>query len=148
MNELLNSLTEQQSNLQEFLGVVQKQQRALVENNLTSLEESISLEEKVLQKIEMTEKNREEIMKNLSSAYSIKIKSLSVSDFLKQIGNVNHPLVQKITELSDAIKTVITDITKVNYQNKQLINHSRNFIKETVNLVFGTSGSQLLDKRM
>ncbi len=148
MNELLNSLTEQQSNLQEFLEVVQKQQRALIENNLTSLEESIVLEEKVLQKIEASEKTREDIMKNLSSAYSIKLKSLSVRDFLKQIGNAHHPLVQQISELSDELKDAITQITKVNYQNKQLINHSRNFIKETVNLVFGNNGNQLLDKRV
>lgn len=148
MNELLNSLTEQQSNLQEFLEVVYKQQRALIENNLASLEESILAEEKVLQKIEATEKTREEIMKNLSGAYSIKLKSLSVSDFLKQIGNDHHPLVQKISDLSEEIKEVITDITKVNYQNKQLINHSRSFIKETVALVFGNNGNQLLDKRV
>lgn len=147
MNELLISLNEQHSNLNEFLEIVQKQQRALIESNITSLEECILSEEKILKRIEAGEKVREEVMQKLSQTYSIKLNSLSVSDFLNQLGTAKNPVIEKIFKMSKELKSVITQINKINYQNKKLINHSRNFIKETVNVIFGNSGSQLLDKR-
>ena len=147
MNELLNTLTEQHSNLNEFLEIVQKQQRALVESNITSLEECILNEEKILKRIEAGEKAREEVMQKLSQTYSIKLNSLSVSDFMNQLGNAKNPMIEKIITISKELKSFISQINKINSQNKKLINHSRNFIKETVNVIFGNSGSQLLDKR-
>lgn len=148
MDELLNILSDQRLNLQGFLVTAQKQQRALVESNVTSLEECILSEEVLLNRIEATEKMREEIMNKLALAYSIKLKSLSISDFLEQIGNVNHSLIEKITELSNELKSIMKQINKINFQNNQLINHSRNFIKETVNVILGNNGNQLLDKRL
>ncbi len=128
--ELNQMLEENRLNLENFLKVLSEQQKYLVDNNISGLEEAVSKEEKLLNRIEDVKQKTSSLISTLIQKYSIEVNGNKLSDFINAIKDkikIDQTVLlqKKIVELANQVK-------EMNKQNKVLIEHARSFIKATV----------------
>lgn len=148
IKELIKILQNQHNNLSLFLENAEKKQHAIVNFDYDDLEKSIMAEEKSLFQIHTLENERINQLTNFYSEHSIQYKSLRINELLDIIKDKISPeTIERITTLEKNIKEKILEINKVNIQNTFLIEHSRSFIKETINSLVSLN-KQHLDKKV
>lgn len=146
MNELEQILYSQYLNLSNYLAVAGEHQRALVNINLKGIEESVSKEEKLITTIEETEIQKQKEIVALAKQNSLTLRNYSLSELLESPTLNNNR--SKIFELRDSIKEVVKKISLINEQNSALIEHSRNFIKQTVGNLAKMGNKPVLDRKV
>ncbi len=144
-SQLDRMLEENKINLEKFLQVLSEQQKHLVDNNISGLEQSIIKEEKLINQIEEVKFKTAEALSNLIEEYSIKVNGSRLKDFISAVKNkinIDETIIlqKKIFDLANQVK-------QMNNQNKVLIEHARSFIKATVKAL-STDNSLVLDRKV
>lgn len=147
-NELVTALKEQEEILKQFLECSLNKQKAIVQNDIESLHNSLNNEEKILSQIENNGKKISSIISKLAKDYGLELEAVSLSEFLSSVQNKSEINVKVINLLRNSIKDLISKSSKINEQNKILIDHSRNFLRETIAVLIGLSKRPLLDKKV
>ena len=146
--KLTEILDQQYRNLKKLLEIAGKKQRALVERNIEGLEECIQLEERILLNIQSVEKTRYGIINELIENFSLKEDQFVLSSILPQLQNkISKNEFEKLSNYEKKIKETAVRITNINERNKFLIQHSRQFINETINTVLNSKKDSILDRK-
>jgi hypothetical protein len=148
VNELISALEKQEQSLKNFLECISTKQKAIVQNDINTLQDSLANEEKLLSEIDEGGKKISSAIEYLAAENSLKINSKSLTEFINSANNKSEVNMSMITMLQNSIKDLIVKSAFINEQNKILINHSRNFIKETISMLIGLNKGPLLDKRI
>jgi hypothetical protein len=147
-NELISVLKEQEDSLKQFLVCSLNKQKAIVQNDIEKLHNSLNNEEKILSQIENNGKKISSIIEKLAEDYGFKMNTVSLSEFLNSVDNKTEINFKVISLLRNSIKDLVGKSSRINEQNKILIDHSRNFLRETIAVLIGLSKRPLLDKKV
>jgi hypothetical protein len=145
---LLQTLKIQEQNLDQLITILEEQKNAIVQNNYHALESAISSEQKVLKNVAREEAMRLKEVIEIANHYSLNLPGSSLDNFLT-VGkehlsaDINELMKMRIT-LREKVKHVIN----VNAQLKNVVDFSRNIIKETLVLVAGSNKHTFVNKRV
>lgn len=132
LKQLNNALEVQLENLHNYLDAVERQQKALITINFNELEKSISDQEISLKLISESEMKTEETIKMFITNYKLQVDEPALKNLLERLRNVKNDDVKDLFSKQTEIRDIVQSILRLNSQNRILIDHSRNFIKETV----------------
>lgn len=148
ISDLIQSLEKQKLNLERMLAAAEKKQRALVSNNNEALEASVTAEQGALMSLQQTEKERLSIMNALYRQADIRPKNLRIYELVDLMNDrMDKKTAGALLKLEEEIKETAGQISKLNQQNLYLIEHSRNFIKETLMSVLSAKKA-ILDRKV
>jgi hypothetical protein len=147
-NELVTILKEQEESLKQFLVCSLNKQKAIVQNDIENLHNSLNNEEKILSQIEKNGKKISSVIEKLAEDYGLELEAVSLSEFLNSVTDKSEINVKVISLLRNSIKDLIGKSSRINEQNKILIDHSRNFLRETISVLIGLSKRPLLDRKV
>ena len=147
MKDLFNSLKEQHEFLQTFLDTIVLQQKAIINNDIRGLEETIKTESALLINIDRYEKQMSEIVGELSDKYPINASSNKLTDFVNALQGKREFNPKDIVKLHSSLKKLVSQIKKINDQNRMLIEQARNFVKETVSALIIENRSPIFDRK-
>ena len=145
---LINSLKQQNNNLDDLIEVLEEEKFAIVQNDYTALEQVILKEQKVLKTVEREESNRIKIIKEIAGLYSLELSSPTVDNLLKYGKNYFVNEASELNKLRKSIKIKLGKISQTNSNLKSVIEFSRNMIKETVLMLVGPNKHKLVNKRV
>lgn len=148
MNDLIRSLREQYQFLEAFLNTIILQQRAIIENDMTGLEETIKTEGALMLHIEQREKQMVNIIGELSAKFAIDLPNKKLSDFVNAVKSKNDIEIGSLEKIQNALKKKVMKIAKVNAQNKILIEQARSFIQDTISSLIRLNKNQILDRKI
>ena len=147
MKDLFNSLKDQHEFMQTFLDTIVLQQKAIINNDIRGLEETIKTEGALLINVDIYEKQMAEIIKQLSEKYSINTSSNKLIDFINALKGKREFNPNSIVKLHSSLKKLVSQIMKINDQNRMLIDQARNFVKETVSALISENQSAIFDRK-
>ncbi|MEJ2616118.1 MAG: flagellar export chaperone FlgN [Ignavibacteriaceae bacterium] len=81
-NELVTILKEQEESLKQFLVCSLNKQKAIVQNDIENLHNSLNNEEKILSQIEKNGKKISSVIEKLAEDYGLELEAVSLSEFL------------------------------------------------------------------
>ena len=148
MINLFDELKKQQELLQKFMDLISLQQKAIIDGDIISLEETLKKESVYFHEIEVNQKVTIETIKKLAEKYSLTLKSNRLSDFLEALEVKKEIKLVSFKKLQTSLKKIISNINNVNNQNKMLISQARNFIKEIIGVLANTNKSSILDRKV
>jgi hypothetical protein len=147
MKDLFSSLKEQHEFMQTFLDTIVLQQKAIINNDIKGLEETIKTEGALLINVDRYEKQMADIIKQLSEKYSLDTPSNKLTDFVNTLKGKREFNPNNIVKLHSSLKKLVTQIVKINDQNRMLIDQARSFVKETVSALVNNSQSPIFDRK-
>lgn len=145
---LVNSLSQQDNNLDDLIEVLEEEKFAIVQNDYNALEQVILKKQKVLKNVEREESNRIKIIKEIAGLYSLELSSPSVDNLLEQGKSYFGNEMNELKKLRKSIKAKLDKISRANSHLKNVIEFSRNMIKETVMMLVGPNKHKLVNKRV
>ncbi len=147
LTDLFRCLKEQHQVLREYLDTLLVHQKAIINGNLVGMEQMIRKEGSLLFNIGSFETERYEIIQQLAEKYSINIKSNKLSDLIREAKEKGLFDTTGLASLRDSLQKLISEIIKVNTQNKFLIDQARSFIKDVIAAFTKSNNSVLVDRR-
>ena len=88
-----------------------------------------------------------DVLKQLSEKYSIDTPSNKLVDFINALRGKREFNPNSIMKLHSSLKKLVSQITKINDQNRMLIDQARNFVKETVSALIINNQSPIFDRK-
>ncbi len=147
LSDLFRCLKDQYLVLKEYLDTLLEHQKAIVSGSLEGIEETVKREGALLFNIGSLETKRFEIIQQLAVKYSFEIDSNKLSDFIEKAKEQKLFDTSALTNLKSSLQKLISEIIKVNTQNKFLIEQARSFIKEVVSAFTKSNRNALVDRR-
>lgn len=146
---LLASLKTQEANLSLLIDALDMQKQAIIKNDYTTLESAIGEEQKILRDVEREETARIKVVKELANNLNLNLGDANtlenlISQGSKHFGNDLKELHTIRTSLRDKVKR----IKSTNTQLKDVIDFSRNMIKETMMILVGPNKRAIVNKRV
>ena len=148
IEDLVEALEEQQQNMKAFVDCAAVKQKALVDSELTALEEILLEEEKIFKLIDEQGKKLSQLIGDLADEYSLNLQANSVSEFIKAVRYRSDINVKVIMLLQNSIRELVSKALYTNEQNKILIDHARSFIRDTIVSLVALNNNQLLDRKV
>lgn len=115
LNELLEILTKEKEELSELYKVVSEERDAIVALNHKELERILRKKEKVAIKLSLWEKEREKFLSENG------LSGVSLSEIIKKYETEKEA--EKLKEIYDTMKTLLTAISEIQKINEELIDH-------------------------
>ncbi len=145
---LLNSLRVQDDNLDALIDILEAEKNAIVLHDFTALEQSITDKQKILRTVDQEESNRVKIIKEFAGLYSLELPKASVDNLLRQGKNYLEKEFKELEKIRTSIKYKVGIVSRINSQLKDLVDFSRNMIKETLIALVGNSKNSLVNKKV
>lgn len=145
---LLTSLKVQDNNLDNLIDVLESEKQAIIQRDHTALEQAINEKQKILKSVESEESNRIKIIKDLASLYSLELPNASVDHLLEYGQNHFEKEQKELKKVRASIKIKLNVVTRINSQLKDVIEFSRNMIKETIMMLVGNNKNSLVNKKV
>lgn len=148
MKELESILQQQEQNLHHFYEMMIIKQKNLIDQDFEGLQESLLSEEKILKSVDEQNGKLTSMIKDLSEKFSLNLKSNRLSEFMEAVNDQADINIKVIYQLKNSLTELTYKCEKLNYQNQVLIEHSRNFIKETITNLFAMNNNKILDQKV
>ena len=148
VKELIESLKTQNNNLTELLNSLEKQKEAIINNDFNLIEASISDEQKSLSKVEKEEAYRKKIVGELIKENNLSTKNFSLDEIIKSSPKLFEKDLKEIQQLRKLLKARAEKVKRINLQLKDVIEFSRNLIKETMMIVAQKNKKGIVNKRV
>lgn len=141
-------LTQQEKNLQLFVDVLSKQQRALIQHDLPSIDEAVQGEVRLLQELQAIDNEIHKTIKVLAVEFGVNTKPLKLLDVTKAVKSKSSADYITLLQLQKSVRTILAKIQKMNSQNSLLIENARSFIKQTFASLAGVHNDPILDRKV
>jgi hypothetical protein len=145
---LLNSLTAQEKNLDSLYLILETMKKSIVQNDLKTFEQTIGEEQIILKKIKSEDDNRKKIMIEMVDSLALETKAQTLENILSagktKIGKEYDALQKAHITLKGKLKK----ISHMNIVLREIIEISRNFIKETMMVIAGQKRHGLINRRV
>lgn len=148
MIDLINVLNKQHANLEAYLEAIGLQKQAIINSNTAELEASIKQQGELLHNIEVLKKEMFNVIKGLSTKYSLEPSPSKLSEFVSTLEKKKGIRTEPLQKFQNSLRKLIGKIISANAQNKFLVEHSMNFIKETISALVGENKRSLLDRKI
>ncbi|KAF0151671.1 MAG: FlgN family protein [Ignavibacteria bacterium] len=145
---LIASLKAQDVNLSLLLEAMDLQKQAIIKNDYTTLESAINNEQKILFDVEREENTRNKVVKELSKTWNLELRENSMESLINQAGNYLGNELNELQVVRKSMREKVNKIKSTNTQLKDVIDFSRNMIKETMMMVVGPNKRALINKRV
>lgn len=137
IQELIQILQSEEKLYQELIPVATKKTRVIIDNDLASLQKITEQEQLVVEKINVLERKREEVIVNIGTVINRNPSTLTMKLMISLLEK--QPEEQKqLSLIHDSLKTTINRLVEINDRNKSLIQQSLELIEFNMNLVQST----------
>ncbi|MFO7445045.1 MAG: flagellar export chaperone FlgN [Ignavibacteriaceae bacterium] len=130
--KLFLMLKGQAENLRVFLEIIKLQQESLVNNNSENLDVSVSNEEQLFLEINQLQKSIIKEIKRIDADEQLELREYKLSELVRVFARTSEPDLKKIIAVRKKITEYIKEISRLNFQNSYLIDHSRQLIREVI----------------
>ncbi len=131
VHKLIEVLKREASLFEAFLELLERQQQALVQNDVAAINETTELQRERVIEAGILAKKREAIVQELANDYDAR-QDITISHLIESVASGPGEL---LSSLRDTILDLNDRITKVRSQNEMLIDHSREIIMKTMELL-------------
>jgi flagellar biosynthesis/type III secretory pathway chaperone len=132
LSNLVSAFQNEIDNYKKLLKVLNSEQNALLENEISNLANFINEEEKIIRQIKKIETERDGLIEQISEKTGIPFQDIV---FGKLVELADEPLAKSFSELAEEIQKISNDFKTVNQCNKDLINSHREYIEFVVGLI-------------
>lgn len=145
---LLASLKTQDANLSLLIDALEMQKQAIIKNDYTTLESAINNEQKILMDVEREETARGKVVKELAKSMNLDIHDNSLENLINQGSTHFGNDLKELNKVRVSLKEKALKIKSTNSQLKDVIEFSRNMIKETMMMLVGPNKHAIVNKRV
>jgi len=146
---LITVLRREEKILNELKNISNKKQLALVANNRENLDVCIRDEERILPLIQKIENERLYAIDEFYAENERIKKDYHLETLIEMfVQLLPDEIIAEIKRIHSELKILVADLMKFNKQNMYLINHSRQFINETMAAIINSPGKSILDKKV
>lgn len=114
-------------------------QQAIVEKNLELLQEVTSTEEQFVGRVNVLDRKREVLMKDIAIVTCMPYKGLTLTAIADKIGDKNE-VSHQLRDLRDKIRIELEQLKKQSELNKELITQSLELVDFMINAIGSTKG--------
>lgn len=145
-NKIIDLMNAQKTKLEELLESLKLMQQSIVSQQYDNFQQTIDTHQKILADVRNIEKDRTKLIKSVLGSQNYSKDNLPdlIFNALKIHDNKEK---QNYLTLRNEIAELIKEVTKYNFQNMYLIEHSRKFIKDLIVSLYGSKNQRLLDKK-
>ncbi len=137
--ELIEVLEGQQECYEGLLTLAKYKQDAVVSKNLELLQEIVTTEEQFVGRVNILDKKREVLLKDIAIVTGMDYNKLNVSSIIEKLGSENETS-QKLLKIKEDLMAIIEELRKQNELNTMLIDQSLEFVDFTLNAIGSTKG--------
>lgn len=138
IKELTETLTEQNNIYQSLLEVSSKKKVAIIENNISNLQEFLKEENVLVGRNQRLDKKRIEIFKDISMVLG-KNEDLSLKDIIEAMKGQEGE--KELTEIREKLLDILPKLKSLNDQNQELIKISMDYVDFSMNVIRASSGN-------
>jgi hypothetical protein len=148
MKKLVRILQEHEQCIKEFFGCSVEKQNAIVNCDCETLKRNLQAEESLLTLLEKQSAGISAVIGEIAKENQLELEHNSLSEFMDSVKHMADMDVKVIKLLQNSIRNLVINTTKVNDQNRILIEHARSFLKDTINYLVKSQKHNLLDRRL
>ncbi|WP_317367272.1 flagellar protein FlgN [uncultured Tyzzerella sp.] len=132
IKELTETLTEQNNIYQSLLEIASKKKVAIIENNISNLQEFLKEENILVGRNQRLDKKRIDIFKDISVVLG-KNENLSLKDIIDIMKGQEGE--KELTEIREKLLEVLPKLKALNDQNQELIKISMDYVDFSMNII-------------
>jgi len=147
--DLYELLEKEDKIIQSLISAAKFKQKVIVQNDYSSLEKVNENEAMLLANLDKISRNQQQLVSRLFEINSLKEngKPRVLSILINEYNDLFNPkLLSKINELRLKIRGKVKELTKINHQNRFLIEHASSLVKETISLLLKSRKTSLVDR--
>lgn len=134
MENLISVLEEEGKAYEELLGLSMKKTPIIVGGDLEGLQRITDEEQIVVARINRLDAKREEVTRDIANVLNKDVKKLKLVDIIQMLSQ--RPVEQKqLAAAHDKLKEVVGQMTRINEQNRDLIQSSLEMVEFDLNLI-------------
>ncbi|MDP2039328.1 MAG: flagellar export chaperone FlgN [Ignavibacteria bacterium] len=145
---LLASLKTQEINLSLLIDALDLQKQAIIKNDYTTLESAIGKEQKILHDVQREETARIKVVKELANSLNLNLSENTLENLINQGSKHFGNDLKELHAIRSSLRDKVNRIKSTNTQLKDVIDFSRNMIKETMMLLVGSTKHAIVNKRV
>lgn len=134
IHDLIEVLDEQKECYEGLLTLAQYKTDSIVNREMEFLEEVLQREQEFIGRASRLEKNREDILKDISNVLNIKLKDLTISNLILKLDKTPQEQ-EKLRQLRNDLLEIVEEIKHHNKTNEGLLNQSLEFINFTLHAI-------------
>lgn len=133
---LIELLDKEMGTMRLLLSALEAEQKALVENDIQGLDESVETQKALAQRASTQEKARVKIIQQMASILREDYKTLTLR---RLIDLADPPLSERLATQRETLLTLQEDLRQTNRQNSVLIKQSMKYVDKTLLILTGGS---------
>lgn len=146
IHDLIEILDEQKECYEGLLTLAQYKTDSIVNREMDFLEDVLKREQEFMGRASRLEKNREELLKDISNVLNINLKDLTISNLILKLDKTPDEQ-ERLGQLRTDLLALVEQIKEHNTTNEALLNQSLEFIDFTLHAIqsmntYPTSGYQ------
>lgn len=133
MEELLEVLEKENTEYELLLQLSMDKTPVIVAADIDKLKEITDREQEVVDRVNMHEKKREEVLKDIANVLNKDLEELKINSIIKMLER--QPDEQaRLAQIHDNLKTTLNSFHTINEQNKRLLEQSLEMLEFDINL--------------
>ena len=145
---LLASLKTQEANLSLLIDALDLQKQAIIKNDYTTLESANGKEQKILRDVEREETARIKVVRELANNLHLNLSENTLENLINQGSKHFGNDLKELHAVRSSLREKVNRIKSTNTQLKDVIDFSRNMIKETMMMLVGPNKRAIVNKRV
>lgn len=137
IEELITTLSRECEIYQELLPMAREKTRIIVNNDLKNLQEITRQEQLLADEINLLERKREEVIKNIGVVVSRAPETINIRAVIQMMEKQPDEK-NKLIQIHDTLKRTIQNLVDINNHNKSLIQQSLEMIEFNMNFIQST----------
>lgn len=137
IEELITVLRGEQLTYEDLLPLAKKKTKIIVKNDMDALLEVTQEEQSVIEKINILEHKREEVVSNIGMVLSKKPEELHITKIIAALEKQPDQRDQ-LSEVHDKLKQTIQKLVEINNHNQELLEQSLEMIEFNMNFIQST----------
>lgn len=134
MENLIQVLDKESSEYEVLLGLSMTKTPAIVAGRLDELQEITDEEQIVVNKINRLEQERVQLMKDIANVMNKDVTKLKLADLIQMLGSRPQES-ESLARVHDKLQDVLSNMQRVNNQNKELIANALELVEFDMNLL-------------
>ena len=134
MEELMETLTEEEKFYRELIPIEEDKTRAIVESNLDRMQAITDSEREMVDRTTALEARREEITKNIATVLGKNPRTITLEEIEDSLKKQPEDR-KKLQIIHDKLKQTVHRLRDVNEQNKELLQESMDMVEFNMNVM-------------
>ncbi|MCH5252753.1 MAG: flagellar protein FlgN [Lachnospiraceae bacterium] len=137
MEELIDTLDKEEQLYGELIPVEEEKTRAIIANDLKSLEEITIREHELVDKTTALENKREQVATDIATVLGKDPKVITLEQIAQALKNQPKDQ-EKLQEVHDRLRKTVTRLQQINNQNKELLEETMEMVEFNMNVIRST----------